>query len=372
MPAGAGARVALALLALAAVPGVAAELSQAGVPGLAATHPYSVLPYGSSRFYSDLTDSWNAEAGDVSAALGADAVLVVAPDEAFTDSEAAALAERLTRGGYGVLIADETSAGAGLARRLAGVVLSEHYMMNPDVRPGAGAVAYAVEVYCSIGGRDFRVYFVKAVYIESYPEWMEPVCVAPRARTPGGGGPVVAAVYGEVNGSRVLVVSDSSIFANFMYEGLPGYPPTRGLALAMVEAVAPKGSRVVYDVGHLSESRASIIARTALLALSAPAWAAGAAREALAGSAAWAALAAAVPAILALRPPARQGPRAGRPLAVYLARECIRLQRRGCPDWLRGPEPGPREAERLAARLGVLASWDSRGYQGSSMRYRRS
>ncbi len=330
--------IALTALALLVVGGLYTLAgSTAMVASISASSPRSVLPYGTSAFYSDLKAGWHVSTGGVSEALGADAYLVIAPDETFTPGEVKALRERLARGGFAILVADETEVGADLAQRLAGVRLYRGRAFNAEAPPGSPAIE-TVAVDC-LGE---RIVTTRITIVEDYPRWMKPICWALDVYVPGRGrlGRAVLAVYGEINGSRVLVVADSTIFTNMLYNGAPAAPPTRRAALRLVEMVAPPGSTVVYDTSHLAASRLDWLVSAAILAVEAPQAAvshlmgthgAPAALGVAAGSA--------VAALVALGAPSRPGRprfRAPRGAVMYLARECRALAARGaeCPPWL--------------------------------------
>ena len=362
MPSRGAARIYLAFLILLLAPALSEALTSLELPGVSATHPLSVAPFGASKFYADASAIWEVIRGGVSDALGARAYLVIAPDKGFTGEEVQALRARLARGGFSILIADETQAGGGLAAKLVGVVFGEGPVLNPDMPPAAPA-ALAVPVKCVVEGRVFTVYFVKAAYIQYYPKWMKPVCVAERVRTPAGlVEDAVMAVYGEVNGSKVLVVSDSSIFANYMYTGLPGYPPTRDLALALASLVAEPGERVVYDTSHLAVTRLTALAALTGLLAGTPAWALDKLAAAAAPILPYLIMAAVLGGILYLgveRLGAREN-LASRAEAFYFAGECVRSGLKPCPAWLTGPPPGRGEVEALAKRLRRLMESDGR------------
>jgi len=353
MPSRGAARIYLAFLLLLLAPALSEALTSLELPGVSATHPLSVAPFGASKFYADASSIWEVSRGGVSDALGAGAYLVIAPDRGFTGEEVEALRARLARGGFSVLIADETEAGGRLADRLVGVTFGDGPVLNPDLPPASPA-ALAVPVKCVVGGRVFTVYFVKAAYIQYYPGWMKPICVAEKVRTPVGlVENAVMAVYGEVNGSKVLVVSDSSIFANYMYTGLPGYPPTRELALALVGLIAEPGERVVYDTSHLAVTRLTALAALAGLAVGIPAWVLDKLPAVAAPILSYLIVAGAAGAILYLGVE-RLRPRedlASRAEAFYFAGECVRSGLKQCPAWLTGPPPGRDEVEALARKL---------------------
>ncbi len=353
MPSRGAARLYLAFLLLLLAPALSEALASLKLPGVSATHPMSVAPFGASKFYADASAIWRVSRGGVSDALGARAYFVIAPDRDFTGEEVQALKARLARGGFSILIADETEVGNRLADRLVGVAFGDGPVMNPDLPPASPA-SLAVPVKCMVDGREFTVYFVKATYILYYPEWMKPLCIAEKVRTPYGFVEnAVMAVYGEVNGSKVLVVSDSSILANYMYTGFPGYPPTRDLALALAGLVAEPGDSVVYDTSHLAVTRLTALAALAGLIVGIPA----SALDKLASAAAPIlpyAIAAAVVGVIVylgverLRP---LGGLASRAEAFYFAGECVRSGLKPCPAWLTGPPPGRGEVEALARRL---------------------
>ena len=154
--------------------------------------------------------------------------IVVGPDKPFTEREALEVRRLVEEGRLNLLVADELGTVNTLLEALnAPTVLGETVASGGLPLAPANCLGESLEV-------------PKASPIN--PDNAETVCTV--------AGKPLAALKIYERGSRVLVVGDSSIFANFMVNGLPPYRPTAHLALELTRLAAGKANIIVLDTTH--------------------------------------------------------------------------------------------------------------------------
>ncbi|MCE4625881.1 MAG: hypothetical protein F7C35_08505 [Desulfurococcales archaeon] len=202
---------------------------------LLSSSPLNRGPGGTSTFFSTIKGMYNVELGNVSSIGGEKSLfIIIGPDVPFTPEEAGRIADLVKRGSIDLLLADETNLTSKILEELGlnpfgPMVLNSSNPISP----------YIVGIKCG----NTSALTTKAA-------------VAPLR----GDGKVLckyangepAAILYEVNGSRVVIVGDSSIFANYEFdEGVLGSPATRRIALFLVEeAMSSKDERVIMEVSH--------------------------------------------------------------------------------------------------------------------------
>ncbi len=174
------------------------------------------------------------------------AYLLIGPDKALTSYERAVIRSLLGHGLVGLIIADEIG--------IVNLFLEE--MGLPSIRPEIVVFrGYQLAPMECLG----RVFMGSKVATLNAVEEAEVVC---RLLEPLEG---VVAILAEKNGAKILVVADSSIFANFMVEGVPPFKPTADVAISLVDLVAKNATVVVIDDEHYHEVEHSLLGH--LLAL---------------------------------------------------------------------------------------------------------
>jgi len=205
--------------------------------------PLNPSPAGTQLFYHDLSRTYKVVLGDPTLLDQYDGrilYIVVGAEKPFTRDEARLVAQVYETGRLRILVADETrntqllleALGAG---RINGFVINES---------APGEWMYVVPLECG----EARGVSTLVARVELGPGG-DPYCYS--------SGQVVGALYW--GPGRVLVVGDSSVFANFLYGGeYPYLPSTRQLAWEIISAAAGEGvDVVVWDNAHYNyrESR---------------------------------------------------------------------------------------------------------------------
>ncbi|MCE4609573.1 MAG: hypothetical protein F7C36_04235 [Desulfurococcales archaeon] len=223
---------------------------------LLSTSPENNGPGGTSLFVSDLTRSHhNVVLGGVKDLSSQDngriLYIILGPDKPFNRTEANIIAEEVKTGKLNLLIADESGNVSVLLNSLGVGGIGEIIFNESRAHQGEGW-GYIVGLNC---GSD-HYYTTKATRLDTVPGG-EVLC------TYEDGSP--AAVLYKVGKGVVLVVGDSSIFANFLYGGyLAGFSPTRTLAQQLVDNVTRNVSTIIIDNTHyiiLSSKRANVLNR---------------------------------------------------------------------------------------------------------------
>ncbi len=223
---------------------------------LLSTSPENNGPGGTSLFVSDLIRSYhNVVLGGVKDLSSEDGgrilYIVLGPDKPFNKTEANIIAEEVKTGKLNLLIADESGNVSVLLNSLRVGGIGEIIFNGSRAHQGEGW-GYVVGLKC--GSEHY--YTTKAARLNTVPGG-EVLC------TYEDGSP--AAVLYRVGKGVVLVVGDSSIFANFLYGGyLTGFPPTRTLAQQLVDNVTQNISVIIVDNTHytiLSSKKTNILKR---------------------------------------------------------------------------------------------------------------
>jgi hypothetical protein len=196
--------------------------------------PFNEGPWGTSEF-ADLLEAegYRVYFGGPETAEGLyragvkPLYLVIGPDSYIPEGRAAEIAGLVERGYVsGLIVADETGNAMPLLREL-GAPQPGEIIADPPI----------MSARCE-GGVSMLV--SKPATLEEAEGW-RPVCWLE-----GGG---VLAVERSVGGANVLVIADSSIFANFMVTGLPPLESTREAVLALVGRASGGSKVVVIDTG---------------------------------------------------------------------------------------------------------------------------
>ncbi|MCE4620126.1 MAG: hypothetical protein F7C33_03780 [Desulfurococcales archaeon] len=203
------------------------------------TSPLNPGPGGTSSFVEDLGKRYNVVLGNTSTLGGIKAkatYIIIGPDTQLNDNEIEIIVKLVKAGHLNLLIADETSNTKSLLRAL-GLPSMDGTVYNETVK--GGGWEFMVKIVC-----------------DGYEAWASRAVRVPR----GPGGEEVcsykndgaAAVLYNINGSRVLVVGDSSIFANYLYNGYGGLKPSRNVALFLARLTAgdSRVNPVIVDNKH--------------------------------------------------------------------------------------------------------------------------
>jgi hypothetical protein len=207
--------------------------------------PLNPGPGGTSSFYSDIAKKRIVYLGNVSFLekqniRGKVLYMLVGIDTPISEKEASILSRMVKEGKANLIVADETNNTNRLLEKL-GLPKIKSIVLNETGNNDGGWV-YIVRVYC--GQESF--YTSLAARVE-----------------PGVGGRILcrysdgtpSAVLYIINGSRVLVIGDSSMFSNFIYErGFGGFPVSQQVVWHVLEksGVLENVSVVVFDTAHYS------------------------------------------------------------------------------------------------------------------------
>ncbi len=255
----------LALLSLLALLALAGSTVEARIAYILSTSPLNDFVTGTSSFYHELQKAGYhvvlASPKDLPSLAGTSRCLVymlIGPDKPLEDSEAKLVAKLYREGKLSIIVADETGAANNLLSMLNAPVVGGYVTAPPRLTGNP----YIVPIRCT-----------GTVALSSK--------VAALANT--GGGRLVCwsyngrawlplAVMVEGRHGKLLVIGDSSIFANFEFNGLYGFPPTKTIALKLVRLVAGQGCTIALDNAHylaakLELGRVALLTGKLLLAL---------------------------------------------------------------------------------------------------------
>ena len=170
--------------------------------------------------------------------------LVIAPEKPFSSLESETILSSVRRGAR-LLVADETGVANSLLKNI-GVKISGIYIKAKDSRDHGWEEV--LRITCNIGGRKISFISTRVSYIEKYPSWMKPICWVDDPRVTGH---YVYGVLGRYGDGEILVLSDSTIFANFMLRGLyPQLGNTRNVVKNLITYLLPKRRSVIMDNKH--------------------------------------------------------------------------------------------------------------------------
>ena len=213
--------------------------------------PLNPLPGGTQLFYHELAREARVVLGgpdSIDSINGKILYIIIGIDKPFTSREADIIVRGVEEGKVHLLVADETGMANVLLERL-GAGRIDGYVID---EAGVGEWKYVVPLYC--GGESSVSTLVARLELG---EGGTPVCFS--------NDNVVGALYDR--GGLVLVVGDSSVFANFLYGGeYQLLPDTRRLAWEIVGMAGfDEVDVVVWDNAHYAykpgESRSGILAR---------------------------------------------------------------------------------------------------------------
>ncbi len=168
--------------------------------------------------------------------------LIIGPDIPFTKSESARIAGLVRSGRLNLLVADETTTTQTLLKAL-GLPGLDGTILNESI--SGGGWEFIVSIRCN----DQTAYASKAVRV---PQGMGGRVICRY----GDGSP--AAVLYNINGSRVLVVGDSSIFANYLYLGYGALTPTKNIDRYLTSIVAGNTRILIVDDSHYTYTQREI------------------------------------------------------------------------------------------------------------------
>ncbi len=210
------------------------------VVDLYSTSPRNPFLTGTSAFYEELEKrgyrvSFGRYRGDL--------YVVIGPDKTLPQDDVKFIVERFRQGRLSILVADETGIMNGLLVELAGIKISGKYLRWPR---GDGVSSLIVPISCL--GR--IVFSTKVSYIVNIPEDARILCSF-KSRE---GVEYPVAVLVERGSSKLLVVADSSIFANFLYRGYRGLGPSKWIALSLFSHVASPRHKILFEDRLYEES----------------------------------------------------------------------------------------------------------------------
>jgi hypothetical protein len=228
---------------------VAGSVVETRVAYVLSTSPENDFVTGSSSFYTTLVKkgyhiilSSPASLPDISSKSKCVVYMLIGPDKPLSPTEAELIANLYREGKISILVADETGAANVLLEKLHAAVVGGFVTAPPrltgealivPVRCGS-MVVVSSKVAALVGVGNGRI-----------------VCRAYN----GYGWVPIAALYVSPKGSKLLVIGDSSIFANFEFNGLYGFPQTKSLALSLVNLVAGPNCIIVFDNSHYLQVR---------------------------------------------------------------------------------------------------------------------
>ncbi len=223
--------------------------------GLLTTSPQNTGIGGTSLYYKDLQHIYKIPVflGGVEKALSYDngitLYIILGPDKPFNTHESLQIADAVRRGQIYLLIADESSNTTNLLTAL-GIDPEKTILYNKSRETYGPGWGYIVGIECG--------------QLWSYTSKVAKL-------NPGENGNIVcryedgsaAAILYHVGKGKVLVVGDSSIFANYLYTGyFENIPGTRQIAIYLTGLVADGVDRIVIDDTHyyaISEKERNMI-----------------------------------------------------------------------------------------------------------------
>ena len=147
--------------------------------------------------------------------------------------------------GAKLLVADETGVANSLLKSI-GVKVSGTYIIARDPRDHGWEEV--LRIVCNVGGEKISFITTRVSYIEKYPSWMKPICWVDDPRVPKH---YVYGVFGKYGDGEIIVLSDSTIFANFMLRGLYSQlGNTRNIVKSLIIYLSPKKRNVIIDNKH--------------------------------------------------------------------------------------------------------------------------
>ncbi len=219
------------------VVGAAVSVETQNYPWLS-TSPSNTGEGGSYWFYRDISRNNNVVLSNpysIKKTSGRILYMIVGPDKPFTSDEARIIAENVRNGTITLLIADETNNTEAILREL-GLNAIGPTIYNQSSK--GGGWEWVVKLTCF----NETVYTTKAVHVKQLRDG-KVLCRY------GDGSP--AAVLYHVGKGTVVVIGDSSIFANFLYKGDYNLlPPTKNVALKLFSIVANQTDIVLFDSSH--------------------------------------------------------------------------------------------------------------------------
>ncbi|GEM_PF-6830117 len=203
------------------------------------TSPRNPFLTGTSTFYKELENrgyevSFGRYRGDLYVVLG--------PDKALPPDDRKYIVDRFRQGKLSILVADETGILNSLLVELAGVKISGKYLRWPH----GGSYELIVPINC-LGKILFST---KVSYVVGVPRDARVLCTFEDSE----GVEYPVAVLIERKRNRLLVVADSSIFANFLYRGYRGLGPSKWAALSLFSHVASPNHKIVFEDKLYEES----------------------------------------------------------------------------------------------------------------------
>jgi hypothetical protein len=167
--------------------------------------------------------------------------VVIGPDYPPPKSIIDVVKRYYDEGSLDLLVADETGLASSLTREVAGIEVTGHLLLRSDA---GGEYAYIVPIVCGNG----LVFLSTKVSSIEVVEPMEGYRYKVLCWFTSGQDRVPVAVLAENSrGSRVLVIGDSSIFANFMIRGMYGFPSSRSIVLLLVKSVFPDAKVFIVE-----------------------------------------------------------------------------------------------------------------------------
>ncbi len=170
--------------------------------------------------------------------------MVIAPEKPFSEIEKATVVSAIKRGAK-LVVADETGMANSLTDNF-GIKISGIYVIANDKR-GHGWDE-VVRVVCNINGTDISFITTRVSYIEKYPKWAKPLCWIDDPRVSKR---YVLAVFGNYGKGKVLVIADSTLFANFMVKGIyPELGSTERVVKDLIRFMSPEKNQIIIDNDH--------------------------------------------------------------------------------------------------------------------------
>lgn len=225
-----------------------APVRGARIYDLMSCSPDNPGPGGTLALLLDLESRHEVEVADsISQVRGPGLLLVIGPDKPYTRAEARLIAGLVRSGRLNLLVADETNNSALLLEEL-GIQPVDGVVTN---RSGVGDWIYIVHMSC-------WDHVIPSALSARLPPSGEILCKYTEDGSP-------AAEIHRVGKGLVLVVGDSSIFANYLYNGYDGLPPTRDVALRLIETALGGKDRIIFDNSHYNYQETPTLEPSAVL-----------------------------------------------------------------------------------------------------------
>ncbi len=170
--------------------------------------------------------------------------MIIAPEKVFSQDESETILSSVRRGAR-LLVADETGTANSLLDAI-GIKISGIYIKANDSRDHGWEEV--LRIVCNVSGEKVSFITTRVSFIESYPPWAKPICWIDDPRVPKH---YIYGVIGKYGKGEILVLSDSTLFANFMIRGIyKQLGNTRNAVRSLLFYLSPSKRNVIIDIKH--------------------------------------------------------------------------------------------------------------------------